>query len=78
MSNTHKTNAEIITEIMDYSRAGALAQLFVIEAIRKYAEQVSANPEKVHEAMQGGFIHPDAWVETAEIIKQELSAAYGE
>ena len=34
-----KTNTQAIARLMDYSNHGALMQAFILEAIRRYAEQ---------------------------------------
>jgi hypothetical protein len=36
------TNVEYLTEIMEFSRFGALAQAFVIEAVARYAAEIKA------------------------------------
>lgn len=38
-----QTNVEFITDLMDFSRSGALMQAFVIEAIGKYSELTLAD-----------------------------------
>jgi len=43
-----------------------LNQIFVIEAIAKYSEQVLSNKESLRESMKDGFIHPEAWFGCAE------------
>ena len=52
----HKTNIELVTEMMSYSKQGVLMQAFIIEAIAKYAESVKENP-----LPDNGFISPHAW-----------------
>lgn len=39
-----KTNIELVTDMMEFAPTGAMAQAFVIEAIRRYAEQCVAAP----------------------------------
>jgi hypothetical protein len=34
----HKTNIQLVTDLMTHSQHGALMQAFIIEAIAKYAE----------------------------------------
>ncbi len=38
------TNLECLTEIMTFSRYGALAQAFVMDALSKHAERVATVP----------------------------------
>ena len=40
----HKTNAQLIGDLMSHSKQGVLMQAFVIEAIRHYAEQTKLSP----------------------------------
>lgn len=71
-----KNNVEIITEIMDFSRAGPMAQMFIVESIRKYAGQVADSADELIEQMKDGFVSGEAWVHTAKIVVAELDAAY--
>lgn len=58
-----KTNVERVTEFMEYSKTGALAQIFVMEAIGRYADQVlKAGPE----ACASAFIDGEAWCRVAQ------------
>ena len=36
----HKTNTQVITELMEHSRYGAMMQAFIIEACDRYARQI--------------------------------------
>ena len=38
------TNLECLTEIMTFSRHGALAQAFVMDALSQHAERVATTP----------------------------------
>lgn len=70
-----ETNTQFVARIMERAQSGALAQLFVIEAIRKYAEAcASAAPEK----MDVGFITGAQWKRTAQEIHAEVSRHLGE
>jgi hypothetical protein len=55
-----KTNIEFVKWLMNYSPHGALCQVFIIEAIRHYAEQISHTkpPEPEND---NGFISAIAW-----------------
>lgn len=35
-----KSNEEVIVELMNYSKSGALIQAFVLEGLRRYSQQV--------------------------------------
>ena len=73
---TRKTNVEIVTHIMDFSKAGPMAQMVIIEAIRQYCTGVGKDSESLIEAMKDGFVSGEAWVHTAAIVLEELDAAY--
>lgn len=72
MRNEPKSNVEIITEIMEFSRSGALAQLFVMDAVAKHAERVAAASLDELKSMEGGLIPPAAWKATAAEIAQAM------
>lgn len=54
----HQTNTELITEMMNFSNHGAMIQVFVIEAIRSYAEQTLAAPPW---SKDDGIVSQEAW-----------------
>ena len=59
------TNVEFVTNIMEYSKHGPLAQAFIIEAISKWSELVSkADPAKLDTPFMSGA----AWVGVAKEI----------
>jgi len=52
-----KTNIQLVTHMMTYSKQGVLMQAFIIEAIAKYSESViKANP-----LPDNAFISGYAW-----------------
>ena len=53
----HKTNAQLIGDLMSFSKQGVLMQVFIIEAIAKYSEQTTVSPAWANE----GFISEAAW-----------------
>ena len=77
-SKKTQTNTEFLTHLMDFSPAGPMAQMFIIEAIRKYAEQVSENEDQIIKQMEGGFVSGEAWVHTAKSIASDFKIQYGE
>jgi hypothetical protein len=67
------TNVEFVTRMMEFSNYGALAQLFILESIRNWADLVAkADPVKVDSPMISG----QAWVGVASEIKAKLEARY--
>jgi hypothetical protein len=75
VEGARETNVEFVARIMEFSKSGPLAQLFVVEAIRRYAESCSkADPAR----MDVGFITGQQWKRTAEEIHAEVSRHLGE
>ena len=66
------TNTEVLHNIMEHGPTGALAQMFVIDALTKHAKHVIDNEDEVLKNMENGFIHGPAWVATAQAIKASL------
>ena len=67
------TNEEFVSDLMNYSRFGGLVQVFVIEAIRHYAETMaSADPAKFDNDLLNG----KAWIGVAQEVKAKLDAQY--
>lgn len=70
-----KTNLELVTELMEFSPAGALAQVFIIDAIYKHAKAVAQlDPATMS---PNHFVSHEAWVKTAVHIKETMDAFYG-
>jgi hypothetical protein len=65
----HETNVEFIVRMMNFSTHGALMHLFIMAALRQYAERV-ATAEKVND---NGFISGEAWRATAKELLRELN-----
>lgn len=72
MRSTPKTNVEIITEIMEFSRCGALAQLFIMDSVARHAERIAAASLDELKSMEGGLISPAAWKATAAEIAEKM------
>ncbi|GKS86993.1 hypothetical protein AVMA1855_22595 [Acidovorax sp. SUPP1855] len=65
------SNTQLVIEMMEYS---AVAQLFIIEAIRRYADTVSqVDPH----TLDGSFIRGQLWVDVAKEIRRKMQAHYG-
>ncbi len=67
-------NIKIVTEIMTYSKYGALSQMFVIDAISKLAEAVSKSDPRDYES---SCVQGESWVGVAKEIKKKLDTYYG-
>jgi hypothetical protein len=68
------TNEEFVSKLMSFSTYGALTQVFIIEAIRYYSEQVSATPEPEDDG--NSFISPKLWHRIAVDLKKALDENY--
>jgi hypothetical protein len=62
MKTKHITNAQLIGDLMSFSKQGVLMQVFIIEAIAKYAEQTKVSPAWANE----GFISEASWRKCAD------------
>ena len=74
MSEKRLTNEEFISSLMSFSQYGAMTQVFVIEAVRYYAEQVSNTP--VPEDDPRAIISPVLWHRIAVDIKKAMDENY--
>lgn len=72
------TNVECVTDIMEFSRFGALAQAFVMDVLSKHARQVAETPiEALREAFgENPMIGADAWQGVAKEIHTKLEAHF--
>ena len=70
-----ETNVDIVNHIMTRSRYGALSQVFVIEALTRYAKQVSEAPVSALNAHP--LLSGEAWHGVAVEIQDKLNAKYG-
>jgi hypothetical protein len=67
----NKTNVEKIQELMTRSPAGPLMQAFILEAVRRYSEDIIN--EGIPEDNPRALISPKAWYVCAEVAQLELS-----
>lgn len=73
-----KTNVQVVTDLMEFSKYGAMAQLFVIDALSKVAKKVALSPPEAFASMEGGFINPEVWKGVAREISEKLALHLGE
>lgn len=72
-----KTNKEILLEIIEHSRFGFMAEFFVIDALRKFADKVAASdPVKDYPTSNYLTVAPEAWIGVAKEIQKKLNAEY--
>ena len=70
-----KTNLSVVTDIMDFSKYGALSQAFVMAALEEYSLSVMATPE---ENLSNGLLPAGVWRGIADETLQKLRAnGYG-
>ncbi|HDR9201837.1 TPA: hypothetical protein QDB48_003163 [Burkholderia vietnamiensis] len=67
-------NLECLTEIMTFSRYGALAQAFVMDALSQYAERVATTPPD--QLQVNPMISARAWQGVAQEIRTKLEAHF--
>jgi hypothetical protein len=73
-----ETNTEFLIRLLEYSRPGALTQIFVIEAIRFYSEMIMATEPATSSAGDTtSIISPLAWHECASDVYREWKRKYG-
>lgn len=65
------TNVEFITNLMEFSKYGGLALIFVIDALDKHAHAVANVSPEVFEKM-AHFINPQAWQGVAREIAEKI------
>jgi hypothetical protein len=71
----HESNVDFVARLMSRMQSGPLAQLFVIESIRRYAEQCAdADPAK----LDSGIIPGAHWKRCAVEIRDAVTAHLGE
>ena len=73
-----KTNIEFVRELMDFSRFGPLAQMFVIDALSKWSDRIANTPvEELRAAFENNpLIGAEAWQGVAQEIKEKLDAHF--
>jgi hypothetical protein len=69
-----KTNEDFLHYVMNFSKHGGLAQVFVIEALRYYCEKVTEKGEPKEEVLS--ILSPVAWYQVGLEIQGLLKAKY--
>jgi len=71
----HETNDEFVQRVMNFGcPTGALIQAFIIQAMTTYSNMViHAGPA----ACESPLLSGEAWVGTANWLKQQLDSKYG-
>ena len=74
MAKKLESNEDLVADLMAYSPYGALAQVFIMEAIQSKAEAVAKSV--VDPDAADSFINPVAWRNVAIDIKERCDAFY--
>jgi hypothetical protein len=61
--NTNDSNIELITKFLEFG--SPMNQIFVIEAISRYAKLVIDQQDELRVSMKDHLIHPEAWIQSA-------------
>jgi len=72
-----ETNVQLVKRLMEFSKYGALSQMFIIDAITKHAEAVAKS--KVSDYSRDSLVVPESWIGVATEIRDEFderTAAY--
>jgi hypothetical protein len=67
-----KTNVQAVTDIMEFSMYGPLAQLFIIDALLKHSTIVADASVEEFASVGSAFISPVAWQGVAREIKRRV------
>jgi hypothetical protein len=73
MARSITCNTDLVSDLMNYSPGGALGEVFIVEAIRRYADQcAAAGPAALDTPMLNGA----AWHRVAVDVKTRCDAFY--
>jgi len=75
MNRRLKTNEDLVLDLMNYSPYGALGEVFIVEAIRKYADALVATP--LGPSSPDSFINNEPWNSIAADVKKRCDEFYG-
>lgn len=73
--NKRLTNEQFVKRLMNFSRSGAMMQVFIIEAMSQYAKQVVDNADNAD--WTNSMITKDVWVGVARELLSSLEQQYG-
>ena len=73
-----QSNIEFLCDVMNYSQHGAMMQMFVMEALRRYADQCVEGEQEILEGMEGTMFSGPAWVGCAKEIQEKMREKYGD
>ena len=71
-----KNNVEFLTEVMEYSKHGALMQAFVLDALDHRCNHLLKDEEQTLQALKGSMVSGQAWLGCARELKDKLDKRY--
>lgn len=73
------TNVEFVADLMEHSRYGAMAQMFVMDALDKWSARIAETPieELRTQFGESAMISADAGHRVAQEIQAKLAMKYG-
>ena len=71
--NEPQTNVEFVTDLMEFSKHGPLAQLFVLDALDKWSKLIAS---KSAAELDTPMINGAAWVSVAKEIQTKIAGRY--
>ena len=78
MSRKINNNQELMVDLMEFSPYGVMSQMFIIEALSRYAKEVSemTDEEVAEYDKKRPMISTEAWRGTARDIKKRMDEFY--
>ncbi len=75
MARELETNEDLVLDLLNRSPFGAMGQMFVVEAIRKYANALSSTP--LPPTPPGSMFSNETWNQVALHVKSRCDKFYG-
>ncbi len=75
MAKKLKSNEDLVLDLINFSKFGAMGQVFVMEAIQSYAKSVVDKGKPVDEP--GAMFSAELWYDIASDVKARCDAFYG-
>ncbi|UUZ75479.1 hypothetical protein LP414_27575 [Polaromonas sp. P1(28)-13] len=70
-------NTELVTQMMEFSRFGPLAQIFILDALNKHVARVIASKPEDYPAEKMPFgMTGEAWIDLAKDLKRQMDEFY--
>lgn len=83
MAKKIKNNEELVVDMMNFSPYGGLSQIFIMEAIRRYTEEVIEAEEELleqerrdEEEGKVSIVSTEGWIGVAKDLKKRMDDFY--